>query len=203
MTVVGLRHVQHKAGVHFRYRLTGRKELFDSPAQKAHPHRGRSLSGGQWSLAEAWPRAPLPAPPPILTRGVGSTRCSELWRFPLRHGAVCTRRGQLLQGPGADSIWVRHCYLRSYPDRSHPGVTALPTLDLKSTALRGPEIGASEDRPADLTFNLTKIYRTHRTTSQLPAYTFTSFLYHWMLTVFMKPPAQEMGGWDELFKRCE
>ena len=40
-------------------------------------------------------------------------------------------------------------YLRRYPDRSHPGVTALPTLDLKSTALGGPEIGASEDPPAD------------------------------------------------------
>ena len=72
-TVVGLRRVQHKAGVHFGHGLTGRKELFDFPAQKAHPRalatarpaprRGQSLSGGQWALAEA-PRAPVPAPLP-------------------------------------------------------------------------------------------------------------------------------------------
>lgn len=93
-------------------------------------------------------------------------------------------------------------YLRRYPDRSHPGVTALPTLDLKSTPLGGPEIGASEDPPADH-FQSNKDTSCTSNHIQAASYTFTSFLYHWTITVFMKPPAQEMGGWDEFLKCCE
>lgn len=47
-----------------------------------------------------------------------------------------------------------------------PGVTALPTLDLKSTAWAALRLGFR--RPAGVDhFQLTKIHRAHRTTSKL------------------------------------
>ena len=112
-TIVGLRRVQHKAGVHFRYGITRGKELWFYSSEATSKGPGHSQAGASPRAEPLWravgsgrgvAAGTSPSPPPLPARGVGSTQCSELWRFPLGHGAACTGRGQPLQGPGADSV---------------------------------------------------------------------------------------------------